>query len=225
MGGSMISSYDVFAFESKDQVPQYITWNAELAAAMEDRNQAVMSLCAAAEMSPVLLGIRQGTTPDAARKLRLEATKSLSRAARTALFVAPFVCRANDVAMQLINSGRAVIVPMGGCSASLSDGLPQDDLDQAQTLSLLAGGKAVMSVDRAVEIQIPDPEAAAAEIARLKDAAASATPSILFGVAAQGVAAQGGDGADGVDGTRSAGAPGATDAPVGHPAPGDKEAA
>lgn len=186
--GNIRASHEVFFVRSKDELPSYITWNPELAAAIADREFTVQAICVAAELSPVLLGIKQGATPDAARKLRLEATKSLSRAKRKGMYLAPFIRTAIDTAMKLENAARKIALALPPSSVDLRDGLPVDELDEAQVLNLKTGGKPVMSVERAVERQLPDPEAAAVELARLKEATAAETPPILMAEPGAGAA-------------------------------------
>lgn len=185
MSGNL-SRKGVLFVESMAEKPELMVWNAELASAMADRDFALMGLCIQTETSPILLGVKQGATPDAARKLRLEATKSLARTNRKGAHAAPFIRTVLDTALMLEDAGRVVKVGIGGvdgngvgAAVELRDGLPVDELDEAQVLSLKTGGKAVMSVERAVEQQLPDAEAAAAEIARLEKAAAAAMPSVF----------------------------------------------
>lgn len=177
------ASATAFAFRSKEELPQYIVWNAELAAAIEDRDFTLRGLCIASELSPGLLGLEQGAAPDSARKLRLQATKALSRTKRKSSSVRPFIRTAMDTAMMMINAGRKISVAMGGsqgCAVDLRDGLPIDELDQAQTISMLTGGKPTMSVERGVGLLLPDPEAAEKELERLNANIAAATPSIFI---------------------------------------------
>jgi hypothetical protein len=145
-------------------------------------------MCVAAELSPVLLGISRGATPDSARKLRLEATKSLSRAKRKASYVRPFVRWLTELALRLEGAGRPVAAALPAeatVAAELRDGLPVDDLDEAQTLATLTGGKAVMSRRRAVERQLTDRAAAEAELAELERESQEAMPPLLERNAAQ----------------------------------------
>lgn len=166
------------------QKPEYLVWNAELAHAIADRDFTLNALCIAAELSPVLLGIKSGATPDAARKLRLEATKSLARRDRKAAFVKPFLRTALETAMKMDRAGRLVLVAAGKPSVELADGLPTDEIDQSTAIAnYRAAG--VMSVAAGVEARVRDPIAAAKEIERLAEeksrTAAEATPSILLG--------------------------------------------
>jgi len=182
--GNIRTRKKMFFYRSKDEIPQYITWNAELSAAIEDRDFALTSLLIAAELPPGLLGLDKGGAPDSARKLRLQAGKGLARAKRKAKFVRPFIRTAAETALMMINAGSRVKIAMPGdgfgLAVDLHDGLPIDDLDQAQTIALLTGGKPTMSVERGVELQIADPEAREKEIGLLKSNQAEATPSVIF---------------------------------------------
>lgn len=178
--GNVSASHDLWFFRSKEEIPQYITWNAQLASAMEDRDFTLNAFCTAAELSAVLMGIKQGATPDAARKVRLEATKSLSRAKRKATFIKPFLKTAMTTAMMMEQAGRVTQVSMGGVGVDLRDGLPVDELDKASAISTYRAA-GVMSVKRAVKEQLVDPAAVEEELAELAEEKAAATPPILLG--------------------------------------------
>lgn len=179
--GTVPAQHDALFANDVDKAAKYVTWNAELDAAMRDRDFTVSAFCAAAELSPILLGIKQGATPDAARKLRLEATKSLSRAKRKATHQRAFIRTAVDTAMMLENAGRRVAVAIGQASIELRDGLPTDEMDEANALATLTGGKQVMSLKRAVERQLTDPAAVEEELKEIRRESEAATPPILLG--------------------------------------------
>jgi hypothetical protein len=167
---------------STDRPLEYVTWDASLEAAREDRDFTLNALCIAAELSQGLLGLEKGGAPESARKLRLQATKALARAKRKAAYVKPFIRTVVDTSMMLERAGRVVRLAMGGIAGvDLRDGLPVDELDQATVISTLTGGKPTMSVERGVRMQMPDDAAADEEISLLKASAAEATPSVLFG--------------------------------------------
>lgn len=183
-GGTLFSDHDVYFFKPGETLPSYITWNAELASAVTDRDFVVDAMCISSEVGQILLGLKKGATPDAARKVRLEAIPTLAKVKRKASYVRPFIRTVIDTAVAMENSSRVVKVSMTS-SLELRDGLPVDDLDEANALSILTAGKQVMSVERAVRQQLPDPEAADKEIEQIKEeqseAAALATPSINIG--------------------------------------------
>jgi hypothetical protein len=177
--GNIRGNADVFFVRSKEEIPTYITWNAELANAMADRDFTLNAICIAAELSQGLLGLEKGGAPDSARKLRLQATKSLARKDRKASFVRPFIRTSIDTATALQNRSRFKAIAMNGVALELRDGLPVDDLDEANTLSTLKAA-GLISLERAVEKQLPDPAAAEKEIALIKADRAEMTPSILL---------------------------------------------
>jgi hypothetical protein len=207
--GNMRVKNKAIFFRSKEEIPQYIVWNAQLEAAMADRDFTLNALCMAAEMSQGLLGLEKGGAPDSARKLRLQATKTLARVKRKAKFVKPFIQTALDTALQMIQAGKVVRVSLAGANGKgsavdLRDGLPVDDLDQAQVIATLAPGRQMLSLERGVGMQINDPAAAAQEVARIEKEAAAAAPSVNItgpiGEATggdQGIAGQGDQGTGG----------------------------
>lgn len=161
---------------------EYVTWNADLANAIEDRDFTLNGLCIAAELPQGLLGLERGAAPDSARKLRLQATKALARMKRKAVFVKPFMRTVIDTALMLEAAGTRTVIALGGLSAvELRDGLPVDELDQAQVISTLTGNKPTMSIERGVRMQIPDEAAAEEEIATLQEEARRDVPSVLLG--------------------------------------------
>jgi hypothetical protein len=183
--GNIRTRKKAFFFDSREDIPQYIVWNAELAAAIEDRDFTLNALCIAAELSQGLLGLEKGGAPDSARKLRLQATKSLARVKRKAKQIRPFIRQAVNTSLEMTRAARVVKVAMGlngvdggGVAVDLRDGLPIDDLDQATVISTLTGGKPTMSVERGVALQINDPKAAAKELETLKKETAEAAPSV-----------------------------------------------
>jgi len=183
--GDLSARKDVFYFHNPDQIPRAITFDAKFAEAMANREFVLDLFCVTAEIPPTLLGIKRDATANSARQWRLMATKALARANRKSTFVKPFMRTALDTALAMEAAGMATSVVVPRAAVDLQDGLPVDDLDQANTLSILTGGKAVCSVKRAVQLQLPDPEAADAELGQLDDEEAERsarnTPAILLG--------------------------------------------
>lgn len=180
--GGLRSDMDVFFYRSKEEIPQYITWSAELEAAMTDRDSAVDALCIVAEMSQVLLGIKRGATPDAARKLRLEATNSLSKVGRKALNIEPAIARALEIAQRLDQTTEnRRSYPVDAIGVEMRDGLPIDELDEATIISTLRSS-GTMSIEDAVDRRKEDPDAAFTEVERIKAENAAATPATFGGL-------------------------------------------
>jgi len=181
--GYLYSEDSVFFFQNKEQIPSYITWNAELAAAMEDLNFTFDVFCITAGLSKGILGLEKGATPESARKLRLSATDSLIQMKEKATVVKPFIRTTLDTAVMMTSASSRTQIAMDGygCAVDLRDGLPVDDLDQAEVISKLTAGKPTMSVKRGVSLQIPDVVAADEEYEEIQRETTAGAPSILIG--------------------------------------------
>ena len=166
--GGIRADHDVFAYgPDSNRVPRYITWDAELQHAMADRAFVLNQLLVRTETSPVLLGMKQGAAPDAYRKVRLEAFNSLTKAARKTAFWTAGIRRAIGVAQDLENAlpggPRYARQPV---AVELRDGIPHDEKEQAERLSILKAA-GLISLERAVTEQLHEPEAVRKELARL----------------------------------------------------------
>lgn len=182
--GNLKASGDVFYFRTKEEIPQYIVWNAEIGSAIQERDNAIDHVCVVAEMSPELLGIKRGiAAPESAKALKIRVMNSLAKAARKATVRAPLIARALKIAQDLEQAtpgnGMVSFVPAEP-SVRVKDGLPIDELELATIVSTYRSSNS-MSLEDAVAARIPDPEAAAVEVDRIKAERAEATPSILFG--------------------------------------------
>ena len=166
--GTIRSDHDVFAYgPDHNRTPRYITWNAELEHAMADRAFILSQLLVRTETSQVLLGMKQGAAPDAYKKVRLEAVNSLTKAARKTAFWAAGVRRAVGVCQDLENVlPDGPRYPRGPIGVELRDGIPVDEKEQAERLSILKAAD-LISVERAITEQLHDPAAIRKELARL----------------------------------------------------------
>src|SRR5687767_4411561 len=164
--GQIRSDHDVFAFQDPARVPQYITWDAELQHAMADRAFVLNQLLVRTETSPVLLGLKEGAAPDAYKKVRLESFNSLTKAARKAAYWKAGIRRAVTVAQELENTLPGVRYARGSVAVELRDGIPMDEKEQAERLSVLRGA-GLISLERALEEQLQDPAAVAKERGRI----------------------------------------------------------
>lgn len=178
--GSLRSTHDVYFFNSKEEIPFYITWSAELDAAMKDRDQVLDAFCMTAEVSQVLIGLKRGAQPEAARTMKLEATNTLSKVARKSIVIAPAIARAIEYAQWLDQNVMGRQYPVEPVGVEMRDGLPIDPLDVASEISTLRAA-GVMSVEDAVERRKEDPDAVAVELDRLAKERAEATPTVLLG--------------------------------------------
>ena len=166
--GTIRADHDVFAYgPDSNRVPRYITWDAELQHAMADRAFILNQLLVRTETSPVLLGMKEGAAPDAYKKVRLEAFNSLTKAARKTAYWAAGIRRAIGVAQDLEN-----VLPDGPryarnpIAVELRDGIPIDEKEQAERLSILKAA-GLISLERALTEQLHEPGAVRKELARL----------------------------------------------------------
>lgn len=172
---------EVFFFRSKDEIPSYITWNAELEHAFKDRSFTLQGLLITSETSPVLLGLKEGAAPTAYRTLRLEAHNSLTKAQRKATNWKPGVRRALTVCQALENTiPGSLAYAVTPIAVEMRDGIPVDEQDQADTLATLRGAK-LLSVEGGLERLLNDRAAVAKEKSRLDAETAAATPTVLLG--------------------------------------------
>lgn len=173
-------SDEVFFSRAGDPEPKYLTWDAQLDAAMKDRTFALNQILVQTETSPVLLGLKEGAAPDAYRKVRLEAFNSLTKAARRAVYWTQGVRTILMVASMLEQTLPGVRYDLGDISVQLRDGIPADALDRATELATLRTS-GLLSVRRGLEQLIGDPAGVEHEEAELAQERSAATPSVLFG--------------------------------------------
>lgn len=194
--GQVASTQNLFFFNSKEEIPQYIVWNAELQSALQDKKETLNALTITAEMSQSLLGLKEGAAPDSARKLKLEAVNALAKAARKAALFKPSMRRVVSVSLELQAnlayvgvdpSGASIVLP--SCRAAIGDGadigvemrdgLPRDELDEAQIVQTYRSS-GTMSIEDGVERRKPDRASRELEVARIKAEAAANVPSVLL---------------------------------------------
>jgi hypothetical protein len=166
--GTIRSDHDVFAYgPDSNRVPRYITWDAALQHALEDRAFVLNQLLVRTETSQVLLGMKQGAAPDAYRKVRLEAFNSLTKAARKTTFWQAGIRRAVGVAMGLENSlPGGPRYRRGPIAVELRDGIPVDEKEQAERHAVLRAA-GLISIERAITEQLHEPAAVRKELTRL----------------------------------------------------------
>jgi hypothetical protein len=166
-------------YQDKPDEWGYLTWDAQLAAAFQDRKEVVDAMCVVSETSPVLLGIDPGGAPESARALKLKANASLAKARRKATLRRPLLKWSMYVAQRLEQTVVGVRYNTATPTVEMRDGLPVDENEQAQTISLLTASDSI-SLERRVEMQIPDRDAAAQEIQRIRDQQAASQPSVFM---------------------------------------------
>lgn len=182
--GNVRQDAEVFFVDDPKEAPGYIVWDAKLEPAMADRSFVLNQLLVRTETSAVLLGLKEGAAPDAYKKVRLEAFNSITKAGRKAAYWKAGIRRVVGVALDLeLGAART---PAQRAGVDLRDGIPVDENEQANTIATLLPIHA-MSVKRAVELQIPDPSAAADELDEIQKDVAAATPPVLMGTNTAGM--------------------------------------
>jgi hypothetical protein len=174
--GNLSSRARVYYFRTKDEIPQAITWNPELASALEDRRFALAAWSMLAEMPLSLLGLKDDSTAETAAKIRLNAVPALAKAQRKALFWGPSIAQVLVLAL----ATEGMVVEVGDIAVEMRDGLPDDPESRANEIATLRSAGAI-SVRRSLEKQYLDQTAIEAELAELKQENASASPGLLLG--------------------------------------------
>jgi hypothetical protein len=182
--GNVRTSYDVYYYRNKDEIPAYMTWNAELQSAIADRGEVRDAILMLSETSPILLGIQTGASSraNAFKSIRLEAINSLNKSARKAVLwkaALRLMIALAEKLEQTIPGTRYNLTPLG---IEMADGIPTDDDALVQNISV-ARAAGVMSVKRGVSLQIKDQAAVAEELKNIAADTAAATPTILMGEA------------------------------------------
>ena len=127
----------------------------------------------------MLLGLKDGAAPDAYKKVRLESFNSLTKAARKAAYWKAGIRRAVSVAQELENTLPGVRYDRKPIGVELRDGIPPDDKELAERLSILRAA-GLISVERALEEQLQDPAAVRKELARLRRAGGPARRETVY---------------------------------------------
>lgn len=179
--GNLPAAAEVFFFRDRDEVPQYITWNAELTSAMEDRQFALTALATAAEMPLSLLGVKDDSSVETAAKMRLAAAPALAKGQRKAVIWQQGI----RLAMSLAYQAETGVLPSASIGVEMRDGLPDDEMERANVIATLRAAR-VMSRRRAVQQQWLDAGSVQDELAELEREDAAATPSVLFGEPSSG---------------------------------------
>lgn len=179
-GNIRLNKFRAFKYSDPNAIPKYVVNPASLDSAMKDRVFRLTAFCIEGEIAQVLLGIKEGAAPDAARKLRLECAAMLAKVRRKTLTIEPAVQRSLEVALMLEGSAPgAVLLSSDPVGVDPHDGLPIDELDEAEIVSSYRSSSS-MSLEDAVSRRVPDPDAAAVEVARIRAEQTAGTPNVLL---------------------------------------------
>jgi hypothetical protein len=180
--GNFPADADVLFEDGDGSEYGYLTWDAQLDAAQKDKGFTLSTLLINAEISPVLLGLKEGASPDAYRKVRIEAMNTLTAAGGKATLWKPAVQRMLLIAQAMFGAtpGRLAYTPQRP-AIQMRDGIGVDEKDQADTISVLRACES-MSQRRSLEIQLDGNEVAVnKEMKELKDEQAAKLPTVFGG--------------------------------------------
>jgi|GEM_PF-2947915 len=209
--GNIRASNAAFFYVDPNRIPAYLRWaGAELQYALEDRNFQRDALLQQVEVSPILIGIRPGGGgAEAYKTVRVQAYTSVRKAARKSSFWTGGITQMICVAQALEQTIPGNRYDTGETQCELQDGLPVDEIDLANTVSVYRAA-GTMSVHNALMLRLNgDATQVAAEEAELAKENAAKTPSVLFGAGgASGFGAAGNAGGSGEQPPAGEGAPG-----------------
>jgi hypothetical protein len=185
--GRIPAGYEVSFFDDPANIPKYLTWaGSELEWAIKDRDFTRDALLMACEMSPILLGIKAaGSHAEAFKTVRVQAYNSTTKAARKAVYWTTGIRRCIGVA-QALSHAAGSRYEQGQLGVQLRDGLPVDDLDQANRLSILRAAGLMSVRGGLMELKGGDVASVDAEAAELEKENAGKTPSIFMGMGTPG---------------------------------------
>lgn len=179
--GQVRATDELFAFKSKDETPFYIVWQAQLDSAFRMLDWALRQFLILTEISPSLIGMKEGAAAEAWKKLRLEAAPTLAKVARKLLTIDRAV---KDIWTSTFQCENAVVPGLayewGEVDVTWRDGLPQDEDSQATVQATLKGA-GLISTAQAVAERLGDPQQAAEEVARIEAEAEARTARLFQG--------------------------------------------
>lgn len=179
--GQVKATDELFAFKSTDETPFYIVWQAQLDSAFKMLDWAMRQFLILTEISPSLIGMKEGAAPDAWRKLRLEAAPTLAKVARKLLTIDRSV---KDIWTTAFETENALVpgarYAWSEADVTWRDGLPQDEDSQANVQATLKSA-GLISTAQAVAERLGDPDQAAEEVARIEQEAEQRTARLFQG--------------------------------------------
>jgi hypothetical protein len=162
----------VFEIMDKNEVvPQYITWNGQLQAAFEEIKIIIDNILMVAEIPPVALGKdNSGTSGASGLSIKFRMNSLLAKINRKRQYYDRALKRVLLIAQLLeqskVDTDYETVIP----KIKFKDGLPDDELEQAQIYNMRLGGKATISQKTAI-MQLDDltEEQAQVEIERMQE--------------------------------------------------------
>jgi len=165
--GKVRASDEAFVVETGGTMPQYLTWNAQMEASLKMIDNWLKWLLVTIEMSPSLLGLREGAAPDAYKKLRLEAANTLAKVGRKKLYWDRVLRDVYRRAAKLDQVSPGMRYDWDEVSIDWHDGIP---LDEGEETEIVALQRSAGLVDRETAVEkLEGPERAPEIVDRLKD--------------------------------------------------------
>lgn len=134
--------------ESTDADVKYLTWEGQLSSAFKELELLINQLYILGESSPSLLGdntnLGQASSGTA---LRMRMISPLAKAKRLKNRIDPKL----KLALSLASELNGTKIEYGDISIVWADGLPADPKEDAEIMNIRTGGKATMSVNRALK--------------------------------------------------------------------------
>ncbi|KTS84492.1 hypothetical protein NS115_03865 [Paenibacillus jamilae] len=162
----------VFEVMDKSEVtPQYITWDGQLQAAFEEIKLLIEQILTVAEIPAVALGKdNSGTSGASGLSIKFRMNSLLAKINRKRQYYDRALRRVFLIAQLLEESKVDIDYDITVPKIKFKDGLPDDDLEQAQIYNMRLGGKATISQKTAI-MHLDDltEEQAQAEIDRMRE--------------------------------------------------------
>lgn len=134
----------------EDIVPQYITWSSNLNEAFLELDKLVELLLMSAEVPPIVLGKETGTSGTGSLAIKWQMNSLLSKVNRKRQYYAKGIKQIFYIAQKLEEalgiSDYAITIP----NLQFQDGLPRDDMEQANIMSIRTNGVKTMSQKTAI---------------------------------------------------------------------------
>lgn len=177
----------VFELQGKDDlIPQYITWNGQLQEAYSELDRLIDNLLMSAEIPPVAIGRKDsGTSGNTGLAIKTRMIPLLSKVNRKRQYYDKALKQVYLAAQQIdIVTGDGSYIPVVPV-LKFKDGLPVDDMTEANIAQIRTGGKATLSQKSAImQLNNFTEEQADTEIERImqeteRDAPPQVTPDLF----------------------------------------------
>lgn len=168
----------------EDIVPQYITWSSNLNEAFQELDRLIELLLMSAEVPPVVLGKETGTSGTGSMAIKWQMNSLLAKVNRKRQYYAKGIKQALYIAQKLEEALGIADYNITVPNLHFQDGLPKDDMEQANIMSIRTNGAKTMSQKTAIMLlNNMTEEQAEQEIERINEEAeaetVTATPDLF----------------------------------------------